>query len=492
MKIQSKIKLNHKGEQSEVGYINLLQDGYLTIDNLERGDYVLTMYVQCDSIGNISIGEQSQDITTSWNKVSYILSNVENIINIKFKKGVYYIYEVKLEKGNKATDWTPAPEDISVENVYTPNTTTIDGGKITTGSIKAAQIAAGTITSNEIAAGTITSNEIAAGTITSNEIAAGTITADKINLNDLFAQNITATGTITGATLTGANIEATSGKIGVWNIETNNLSTSWTYNTLYRTIALGSSASILLTEKNSSTTYKSDSETSIDGGLVQIVDKLSTQYSAMTSSSIYVGDISSNYNYCELTPTGIIEKGMYLENKYILNSNKYTVNGVSHTGWLDIDQSKVPTLNFLSFWNGAHTSNGNSNLSYCNRGAFGTIVTKSASDYLPSASSDIRLKDNVNDTEVDNALEVVNQMKLRSFDWNDGSHPHQKIGFVADELEEIDSRLAVGGGWNIATNPDGNEEKVMNVKTVDIFYMMGYVVKAIQELSEKIQELKDA
>ena len=111
MKIQSKIKLNHKGEQSEVGYINLLQDGYLTIDNLERGDYVLTMYVQCDSIGNIIIGEQSQDITTSWNKVLYILSNVENVINIKFKKGVYYIYEAKLEKGNKATDWTAAPEE---------------------------------------------------------------------------------------------------------------------------------------------------------------------------------------------------------------------------------------------------------------------------------------------------------------------------------------------------------------------------------------------
>lgn len=200
MKIQSKTKLNHKGEQSEVGYINLLQDGYLTIDNLECGDYVLTMYVQCDSIGNISIGEQSQDITTSWNKVSYILSNVENIINIKFKKGVYYIYEVKLEKGNKATDWTPAPEDTEesvnnvrtkaqgiIDNIYTPNTTTIDGGKITTGTITAAQIAA--------------------GTITSNEIAAGTITADKINLNDLFAQNITATGTITGAHLVGSSGE---------------------------------------------------------------------------------------------------------------------------------------------------------------------------------------------------------------------------------------------------------------------------------------------
>lgn len=80
----------------------------------------------------------------------------------------------KLEEGNKATDWSPAPEDISVENIYTPNTTTIDGGKIATGSIK----------------------------------------ASSIDVNNLFAQNITATGSITSPLLqsddyiyTGATIE---------------------------------------------------------------------------------------------------------------------------------------------------------------------------------------------------------------------------------------------------------------------------------------------
>lgn len=60
-----------------------------------------------------------------------------------------------------------------IDNIYTKNTTTIDGGKITTGSIK----------------------------------------AEKIDVKDLFAQDITATGTITGATLEGSIIHSESKRI---------------------------------------------------------------------------------------------------------------------------------------------------------------------------------------------------------------------------------------------------------------------------------------
>lgn len=55
----------------------------------------------------------------------------------------FTITNFKLEEGNKATTYTPAPEDTDAsikaitDNIYTPNTTTIDGGKITTRSITA-------------------------------------------------------------------------------------------------------------------------------------------------------------------------------------------------------------------------------------------------------------------------------------------------------------------------------------------------------------------
>ena len=62
----------------------------------------------------------------------------------------------------------------------------------------------------------INGGKIYAGTITASQIAAGTITADKINITDLFSKNITATGTISGATLEGGRISSEAGPLGEW------------------------------------------------------------------------------------------------------------------------------------------------------------------------------------------------------------------------------------------------------------------------------------
>ena len=69
-----------------------------------------------------------------------------------------------------------------------------------------------------LAAECIDTAHLAASAVTAAKIAAGTITADKINVSDLFAQNITATGTISGATLTGTTITADAGDIGGFGI----------------------------------------------------------------------------------------------------------------------------------------------------------------------------------------------------------------------------------------------------------------------------------
>lgn len=85
---------------------------------------------------------------------------------------------------------------------------TINAGVLTERSITADKIVAKAITSNEIASKTITANEIKVGTITANEIASNTITSAEINVSQLFAQDITATGTISGLTLKGVKFEA--------------------------------------------------------------------------------------------------------------------------------------------------------------------------------------------------------------------------------------------------------------------------------------------
>lgn len=65
--------------------------------------------------------------------------------------------------------------------------------------------------------------DIIANSITSNQIASQTITSNEINLIELFSKNITATGTITGMTLKGANAEITKGKIGDFIISDGNI-----------------------------------------------------------------------------------------------------------------------------------------------------------------------------------------------------------------------------------------------------------------------------
>ena len=96
------------------------------------------------------------------------------------------------------------------------------------------------------------------------------------------------------------------------------------------------------------------------------------------------------------------------------------------------------------------------------------------------SSSDIRLKTNISSTTTQ-ALSLINQIKMRQFTWKDTGE-YQKIGVVADELEQLDPRLVEGGGYD--------EEGRMNVKCINTFYLTGYLTKGIQELSIENTKLK--
>ena len=95
-----------------------------------------------------------------------------------------------------------------------------------------------TVTADKIVANSITANEIASDTITGNEIKAKAITAAKIDVADLFAQDITATGSIRGAKLYGTKGEIIAGDIGGWKIANNALyaTTEYSPTEYYQTI----------------------------------------------------------------------------------------------------------------------------------------------------------------------------------------------------------------------------------------------------------------
>lgn len=83
-------------------------------------------------------------------------------------------------------------------------------------------------------------------------------------------------------------------------------------------------------------------------------------------------------------------------------------------------------------------------------------------------NSDIRLKTNIQDTNV-NALELINQIEMKSFDWID-SNKHEQIGMIAQQLQEIIPDV-------VYESPDDSK---LSIKPLEF---IPYLIKAIQELS---------
>lgn len=79
-------------------------------------EYTLSFWAKADTACSLHICDEQISVTTSW--VKHVITFTASEQNISFQfgnTGVYYIYCPKLETGNKATDWTQAPEDIDDE-----------------------------------------------------------------------------------------------------------------------------------------------------------------------------------------------------------------------------------------------------------------------------------------------------------------------------------------------------------------------------------------
>lgn len=145
--------------------------------------------------------------------------NLQIKTNGGFATGSKFWYKkVKVEFGNKATDWTPAPEDYlpqaSLVSNWTTNTTWIDGSKIYTGSITADKIAANSITADKIATDAIKSrNYISSGGTQGSflNLSDGSFTSPNLSWDsngNLIAKNANLSG----------EINATEGTVGKYKI----------------------------------------------------------------------------------------------------------------------------------------------------------------------------------------------------------------------------------------------------------------------------------
>ena len=442
--------------------------------------------------------------------------------------------------------------DMGIANwCYNNDRTYINGGRLY----------AGTVTATQLAADSVTADKIGAAAVTSEKIAALSVTAAKIDVADLFAQNITATGTISGLTLTSADVVAKR-IIATKEISLSCKNTADVERVLYydgTSVRVGkllnaagaqSGAGFEFFDKTI-TMYGSlnlySGDITIPG---KVQGKTITATVDMNTNTIYASnwfrsrgttgwysedygggwymtdaDWIRAYNGKGITTNGNMFIGGYIQSHNIINttfeyqSNRGSVDwrfgAATGTGdenffsFYDANNGIIPLAidgNFGNIYVGFNVGGsgsktavgiylgaqvaGNRAFIYHGDSYAGSIWIQTRLDgswkwfslgrVCSTALSDIRLKGNIRDTEVENATKVIESMKIRSFERKD-SHKKYKIGFIADELEQLDPNLVDGGG-----EVDGHPY----YKSVNNLQMLAYVVKSMQELNQRVSELE--
>lgn len=100
--------------------------------------------------------------------------------------------------------------------------------------------------------------------------------------------------------------------------------------------------------------------------------------------------------------------------------------------------------------------------------------------YADNISSDKKLKENIKDSNV-SALDLINKIEHRQFEMKkDGRH--YNIGYIAQELEEIDKNFVL-----IKEKTNKTEQQYY----INELPLLATATKAIQELNEKVEQLQN-
>lgn len=97
--------------------------------------------------------------------------------------------------------------------------------------------------------------------------------------------------------------------------------------------------------------------------------------------------------------------------------------------------------------------------------------------YWGDKASDRRLKENIAPATI-NAMDIINKLDMVEFDFIE-NHKHEEVGLIAQEVEKIIPQA-------ISRNPE-NEDDFLHI---DYTAFLPYLIKAIQELNQKVERLE--
>lgn len=319
----------------------------------------------------------------------------------------------------------------------------VTANDIAAGAITTEKLAAGAVTATNIAAGTITGDKIAAGTITASNVAANTLTAAEIDVNSIFAQNVTATGTITGATLVGANCQIEEGSIGGWTLVDGILTDEATGTEL-------TGEALNLIESHTSQMYL---DMYYPG---QMLDTMDGRISALESAPL-----PANITCTTLTTTGQLA-GDSLSVTHGITAVQIDLTGHVIAG--NITGTDLYT----------QTSNA---------GTGSNAVITGTGRVAPTTASSKRYKDHISSVTLEQAMKVLD-IPVINFKYKDGylakgdeMEGKQMPGFYAEDVYELIPEAIY----------HDKEGRVENWKERIILPLM---LKVIQEQQHEIEELK--
>lgn len=318
---------------------------------------------------------------------------------------------------------------------------------------------------NLIVDGAITASKIASGSITTDKLAAQAVTAAKINVKDLFAQDITATGTIRGVTLQG-----TKGEIGGFQINSTRLysvDSSGTYAAYFGSYDFNkTNAFVAQTKVNRN--WVNTLEMRYDGSIISR-NKANTNY----KTTIQEGTVTCTGNDGWSASTTVeLRNGeiWFYRNKDSIEAsfgfNEQGQNSNSAT-------ARVTQINASN--SGLLLSCQNSPGLYIYKNSLRAWVNLDMNHKSIINSSDERLKTNILPF-TKSVLPELSRLGIVSYAWKE-TGKQVKAGFTAQNMQSVFPELV-----------EANDAGILGIKTLEL---MPYVVKGVQELTNKTEELQE-
>lgn len=158
----------------------------------------------------------------------------------------------------------------------------------------------------------------------------------------------------------------------------------------------------------------------------------------------------------------------------------------SDEAWFVKENGEMYCYNKATFSGGLHTYNhridvhGQDVQGDASGSSKTTVIWWSQISRLRSAISDKRLKENIQPTKV-NALDTLNKIEMVEFNWKkDGKF--EKLGAIAQQVKSVEDSLVVH---------DMDDKQTFNDHLrINYYDTIPYLIKAVQELSEKVEKLE--